>query len=743
MPENNQIGVESDNNFIGFSSRLDPSNLKPGLSQSSKNMRLQRGTAQPRKGCERMTDDNFNTNQQSGSGYYVNSLGQDNVVMVFTDGIVLYNTQTNTFSQKYTFPAGRYCPIGVISSQAAGLDIVYEGVPLQQVYYQYFDVQSTIGLKLGDAIQVGSSIYTPNVQYYDHTIVLLNNTRVYYHIGTSFVAPLPPQAPPSYFSVILPNLSFEPEIVQALDKLYIFRGTAGPEIAATISNPQMLNGATATVTVTTSTAHGLHVGSEVNIIDTTTPYQHAYFHKNFIVATITGNPATSTQFTFLYTNTTGATIQQHTNITGFNIQQANPPLVWDGVSASLTLIDQTGVNNQGTYPLPPGEFGLYFQNRIVVKTGNTEIIATDILDDRYDPLNVFTVNQGGSDRIVGVLPWIENQFLVFMSKSIYVAYIDPRHDPLAADQSQITVVTTEVGCLARHSIVPAGQFVFFFSGKGVHMLTPQLDLKLLGNTMPLSEPIDDFFERVNFNYAKKVTAVYFDNRFFIAFPMETSIKNNSILVYNTLNQSWESIDTYPKEMYIDNFISSFFNNKRRLFIIANIGRPIQVPLNQPIPTGQPTTFLAGAYGGIFLAEELENGDEFLGATGTPLLPFSLSATLSLTSYIVVPVAASIRSREYTFDNQMTKRFSRAEFNFNNSAGDDVSIYTTVHDPDSTEEILRYVFTGSSQIDGTIRPRIAMKGVAIDFEVVFNKGRPALKGSSIYAINSNRGMITEE
>lgn len=735
MPEDSQIGIENDNNFIGFSSRLDPSNLKPGFSQSSRNMRLQRGTAQPRKGCERLTDDTLNSNLQAGSGYYVNAAGQDNIVMLFTDGIVLYNTQTNTFSTKYTFPTGRYLPIGVISSQQPGVNVI-SNFPLPSTYEQYITVQSTIGINLGDEIKIGSSTYTPTVNYVSYNVIGISDTRIYYN---TFTSPIPPPALPSYVSVVIPNISFEPEIVQALNNLYIFRGQAGSEIVATLSNPQITNGATVVVTITTAIAHGLHVGSEVNIIDTTTPYQHEYFHRNVVVVSVPN----ATQFTFSYTNTTGATIQQHTNISGFKIQQANPPLVWNGTSASLTLIDQTGVNAEGTYPLPPAEFGFYFQNRIVVKTSNTEIIATDILSDRYDPLNVFTVNQGGNDKIIGVLPWIENQFLVFMQKAIYVAYIDPRFDPTAPDQSQITVVTTEVGCLARHSIVPAGQFVFFFSGKGVHMLTPQLDLKLIGNTMPLSEPIDDYFDSVNFDYANHVQACYFDNRFFIAFPVNESIKNNSILVYNTLNQAWESIDTYPVGMFIDNFVPAFYGNKRRLFIIANIGRPFQIPLTGPIPPGQPTTFLAGAYGGIFLTEELESGDEFLGTIGTPLLPFSLPATLGEQLYVVSPIAASIRSREYTFDSQATKRFSRAEFQFNNTVGDDVSIYTTVHDPDATEEVLRYVFTGSAQIDGTLRPRIGSKGVAIDTEVVFNKGRPALKSTSVYAINSSRGMITEE
>lgn len=745
MAEGDQSGVENDNNFIGFASRLDPANLKPGVLQSSRNMRLQRGTAQPRKGCERMTDDTLNTLMQSGSGYYVNTAGEDNVVLLFTDGMVLYNTQRQTFSAKYTFPTGRYLPIGTLTTQIPGIfptTIPQPAPPLGQPYTQWINVQTTIGINVGDKIKIGSSTSNPNVTYYEYDILQITGTEIYYALNLASAYPLPPvnqSAVNTPVSVILPSFSFEPEIVQALDKLYIFRGLPGPKITATVTNPQVQNGNTIAVTVTTATPHGLRVGSEVNLIDTVTPYQHPYFHANFIVETV---PST-TQFTFQFTNTTGSTIQAHTNITGFLAQQANPPLVWDGVSGSLSFVDQTGVDPSGTYPLPPAEFGLYFQNRIVVKTDDTQMTATDILSDRYDPLNVYTINQGGYDSIVGALPWIENQFLLFLSKSIYIAFIDPRFDPTAPDRSQITVVTTEVGCLARHSIVPAGQFVFFFSGKGIHMLTPQLDLKVLGNTLPLSEPIDDYFDNVNFDYARKVTATYFDNRFFIAFPTSEAVKNNSILVYNTLNQAWESIDTYPDGMYIDNFIPALYNNKRRLFIVSDIGKPTQVPLSGPIAPGQPSTFLAGAYGGIFLAEQLESGDEFLGVTGTPILPFTLPATINSLSYILTPIAASVRTREYGLGTQATKRYSRAELQFTNNPGDDVSVFATVYDPDSTEEVLRYVFAGSGQSDGTIRPRIAMKGVGIDLQVNFNTGRPSLRSASVYAIQANRGMITEE
>jgi len=645
-----QVLTEVDNNFIGFNSRLDPSNLQPGFAQASFNMRLQRGTAQPRKGTKRLTDSTLNAKTMVGSGYYVDANGQDNIVLVFTDGISVYNTETNVTPIFHSFPVeGSY----------------------------------TRGIAAGGEV----------------------------------------------------------DVVQALDKLYIFRGketntrygTGGASTTCALSLTHASVAAGATVTVTATWVNGYSttysVGDEITIFNITDS-QHVSFNNTFSVTSVTG----AASFQYSYTNNTGSTISTAGQPYYACVVKVKPPLIWDGGVGALTVAKQTSINNNiqtqaGYTPefgsIPPSDFGFYFQNRLVCNISKTEIVVGDILSENFDfTLNNFIINQGGNDRIVGVLPWIENQFLVFMSKSIYIAYVDPRFDPAAPDQSQITVVTTQVGCLARRSIVSAGQFVYFLSGKGVHMITPALDLKLIGNTLPLSEPIDNFFDSVNFSAIGKSVSSYYDNRFYIAIPTGSSTRPDKTLVYNTLNQAWETIDTYPTGLYSDGLVVCQYSQRRRLFILTNFSGSLQ-------------------FGGIFLTDESEVGDEFSSQTGTPIIPFTLPATITSGQPRTEPVDARLRSRQYTFNNVSEKRFLRAEVQFNNSAGDLIRLYARTHDPDIAETFMEYRFNGSDTTDSTLRPRIALRGACIDMETQFITGRPALKTAVLYAIAANRNMVSEE
>lgn len=651
-----EILQETDNNFIGINSRLDPSNLQPGFAQSAYNVRLQRGTAQPRKGCKRLTDSQLNAQTMVGSGTYVDTNGQDNIVLVFTDRMYLYNTETQILSAAKMFPSQ-----------------------------------------------------------------VINSTTYYRGIADGGVC----------------------DVVQALNKLYIFRGqeeetrcgTGGTSTTAALDlvYPSANIGQTITITATWingyATSHPTYaVGDEITIFNVNDA-QHAFMNDSYVVASVNGN-----SFTFNLVSKINANASQH--VYGCAVK-VKPPLVWDETTTTLSFVPQTSiwgnVQTQTGYTtadgsLPPSDFAFYFQNRIVCKFKDTQLGVSDIFSDTVDfQLNNFIINQGGNDAIVGVLPWIENQFLVFMQKSIYVAFVEPTTYVVGAGpgaNSSITVVTTQVGCLARKSIASAGQFVFFLSGKGVHVITPQLDLKLVGNTLPLSEPIDDFFDNVNYSAASKSVSAYYDNRFFMALPINGATRPNAIIVYNTLNQQWECIDTYPTGLYIDDYATCQYNNKRRQFILTKF-------------TG------TNSYGGIFLTEEYDGGDQFTSQSGSPVLPFILPAQILSTGARLERIDARIRSRQYTFDNLHEKRFLKAEYQFNNTPGDFVNLYARTHDPDVAEVIMAYQFKGSDTTDSTLRPRIALRGACMDLEVQFLTGRPALKSAVLYAIVANRSMISEE
>jgi len=637
-----QPELESDNSYIGFSSRLDPANLPQGILQAAQNIRLQRGIAQPRKGCQRLTSTDLDLLTMVGSSVWIDSAGRDNIVMIFTDRMYLYRPQqageAAVLLGPYSFPASRN---------------------------------------------------------------IASNGTV--------------------------------DAVQALNKLYIFRCQADTTtFTASVTNSVIGIGATGTITVTTAAPHGYLTGNEVTVRSDIYRTQ-SELDGNYVV-TVTG----SSTFTYQFTNTTGVSFGANSSLSGFSVVRGKPPLIWDSNTSTFSVASQkyttpTPPSTALTYlteSVPPADFGLYFQNRLIIKAANQRIFFSDVLSEQFDlQLNDFLINQGGNDSIVGFLPWIENQFLVFMENSIYLAYIDPRFDITTPDKSEITVITTQLGCLARRTIVNAGQYVLFLSAKGIYLLTPQLDLKVIGNTMPLSEPIADFFENIDYSLVANSVASYYDNRFFIAVPTVTApvsglpqSRNNKILIYNLLNKNWESIDVYPRGLNADNLVVALYGYQRRLFILTNF--------NGSLPD---------EFGGVFLEGERESGDIYAGGEGA-ILPFNLSEDLNAGG-VVNQIESFVRSREFTLGSLAEKRYSRAEFQFNNVSNDLLSLDATTHDPDVTEDILSYTFSGNS--DATLRPRIAMRGSSIDFTVKFLYGRPSLKGITVHAISASRPMISQE
>lgn len=668
-----QQQTDGDMGFKGFASRLNPIALEPGMLQLAQNCRMDRGVITARKGLEKLTGQTLASDSLVTTYAYTDRQNIDQIMLVCLDGIYIYTPeqygQPGSISAKIPFATGRFMSTTFRITAETGDNITTEE---------------------GDRLTEGSPA---SIQY-------------------DVQGPFP---------------------YNGQEHFVIFRGrTDEPKLTGTFSKP---NGTNVTVTVTTTWPHGYSIGEEVSFYSFDNNAEP--INNNYVIATV----PSATTFTFLYT---GASTTQHSATACF-VQKGKPPLFWDGTTP-INIIPQTkpafmvgdAAFTSGECSVPPGDFGLQFQNRLVVAYKRNKLAVSDILDYRtFDlTLNNFTINTGLNDTLVGVLPWVQDQFLVFMQKSIYICYIETSNFAVGSApgaNSSITVVTTELGGLARRSIVSAGQFVFFLSNRGINMLTPQLDLKLIGNTKTLSDSINDWIERINYNFVAQSCAAYFNNRLWVSLPIDNAQSNSHLFVWNMLNEAWESIDTYqPVEagttMGADELQIAQFKAAKQLFIIRKFDQ---------------SGTLTSENGGVYVGDQKTDGDYIRTSTGaSPVLTFTLPATLTEGTSAPSSILSSFKSRQYILGTLQEKYYSNVQVVSKASTSQDqiaVSISTSNQDITQNNGVISF----TDATDKTYRDRIGLRGYAVDATLSLQKGQPEVRAITITGSVASRPMISQQ
>lgn len=240
---------------------------------------------------------------------------------------------------------------------------------------------------------------------------------------------------------------------------------------------------------------------------------------------------------------------------GFN----KTTLRWDGASSIVI----PSVSSHHNYP--NGRHALYYGNRHIVQSGRNTIKVSHYLEDNtWSSLDMFTINDGGNDRLIAITPWTLNEFVIFMRNSIFYASVgvgaNSIGDPAQESDSYIKSLATDIGCIAKGSVVQAGGGILFLSDNGIYFLNPAgasagqgntpEGMRLLTLAEPISAPIEDIIQRINYNYADKAVAIYWENRYYLSVPLDDSVYNNVTLVYNFINKAWESVDTYPQNVAV-------------------------------------------------------------------------------------------------------------------------------------------------------------------------------------------------
>jgi hypothetical protein len=388
-------------------------------------------------------------------------------------------------------------------------------------------------------------------------------------------------------------------------------------------------------------------------------------------------------------------------------------------------------------PGPP--WATYFQRRLwmpyLYENGGTltvstytnrgiadEIIASDILDSNtYDRvLNQFRISGGTADYVVAMHGFYDDALVVMNRNSIHA--VVGTQGSLA--DTVVKELTSEVGCLARKSVVMQANNLLFLSDNGVYALTFLNDYNLRGTEEPLSKNIQPYIDRINARLAGNATAVYYDNRYYLAVPLDSVVGaddaqgNNAILVFNFLNKGWESLDTYGSSGFlITDFVTAGAGVRNDLYAVSSSG-------------------------GIHKMEATESPSD------------SISAEFGSSSTTSPSINASLTTRGYDFGTQERKRFTDFQtqmqsFPAGSPSTFDVSFST--EDPDnafpigSTNALIGDLSNSNNEEEtANVRGRLGgLRGYTGTMILTRTLGSPKVHSVKISGAVSNRAIISQK
>ena len=249
------------------------------------------------------------------------------------------------------------------------------------------------------------------------------------------------------------------------------------------------------------------------------------------------------------------------------------PLYWDGDwNTSFTVVPDTTL--PATYnSIPNSNQATYYQNRLWIRDGKDSVAASDVLAfTDYDPLaNEFNLNTGNSDYVVATFPFGQTSLVCFKNKSIQLLQqVDG-----ALTDVVVTEITRQVGLIGINAVTSVGPDLAYVSYGNINLLTlTTTNNALQHKTLPLSAAIRKIMDRVNWQVGYKISLGYWNNKLYVALPLDNSQYCNAVVVYNFISESWfgEWTPTSTLNMCIQGWAVNDYLGLQRLHAITEDGR---------------------------------------------------------------------------------------------------------------------------------------------------------------------------
>jgi hypothetical protein len=708
-----RILKDGDVGFVGFNNRLRPDQLQTGFLADAQNIRLDRnGEAQVRKGTDLVlaplataeavialpftliADDASVTVTQTAGALVITNVTATN----FVTGTQVNLSGVTGISPD---PNGNRVAIRNSSSQITIQDQTYSGTAGGTATVKF----NILNDSAVNAIYGSTGFSDPAAAGSQYIVIAANNKAFAVNLSTQATTQLDYPAGVS--------ISQPVDMIQAFNKVFIFRdGETALEWDGNFSNE---------FTKVASGTYTQPVPLSLSDIDYASGIATATASTAAVATLLVGDTLTFTDAgSSTYSVGDTITVQTIPNTTTFTFSTDKA----DSTNKSGTVQKRVSVG-LGFSHMPAPPFAVYHQRRLVMPFKNSvdsgadsftsrgildEIIASDLLDsDTYDQIfGSYRFNAGTADFVVGLHSFTDDTLMVFNRNSIHIV-----KNTIDLNNSTIQLLTDEVGCLARNSIQQVGNRVLFLSDNGVYGTEFLDEYNLRGTQTPLSEPINETIKRINKVHADKAVSAYFDNRYFIAVPLDDATQNNAVLIFNFLNNQWESIDSVnDPNFHTANLIVAGEGSTRGVYSVNDIGGLHRIDARAD-GTDRVITQIGGAQQNLL-------------------------------------VPASLTTRQFTYGTLERKRFKEFEIHVESSDTNtsDFDISAEVENPDSTEALgsLNSFNGGDLAVneDVSIRGRIGgLRGYGVQYTINNTSGRPrirAIESSASDAFRSTKKAI---
>tara|TARA_S200002703_G_scaffold159632_1_gene173822 strand:- start:4097 stop:5968 length:1872 start_codon:yes stop_codon:yes gene_type:complete len=186
--------------------------------------------------------------------------------------------------------------------------------------------------------------------------------------------------------------------------------------------------------------------------------------------------------------------------------------------------------------------------RIFGVAGADQIYVSDILPVTSNPHGLFNTSPAyfrvGQDHnpITSLYSWQDFSLLVFKDEETYLCDVNPGavDGTSAATVSGFSVrqVSNRVGCVSHRSVVQVGNDAFFLARDGVRSVSRVINDGMAATTEPLTLPIQDVIDRINWEYASTACATYRDRKYILAVPLDGDTTPKDFIVFDTATKGW-------------------------------------------------------------------------------------------------------------------------------------------------------------------------------------------------------------